>query len=101
MMAMEMDRMIGHGEITHAHAHPVAEPRRHRIDAGKHPAVPRPHVEIGHLGNLRQREPGSIKYALMMKTKSRSTRRNFASRGCTTNMPIMPIAICTISSECG
>ena len=37
----------------------------------------------------------------MMKTKSRSTRRNVGSRGCTMNMPIMPIAICTISSECG
>src|SRR5262249_26558798 len=37
----------------------------------------------------------------MMKTKSRSTLIKFGSRGCTTNIPIMPIAICTISSEVG
>src|SRR5882757_1344921 len=37
----------------------------------------------------------------MMKTKSRSTGRNVVSRGCTTIIPIMPIAIWTISSECG
>jgi hypothetical protein len=36
-----------------------------------------------------------------MKTKSRSTGRNLGSRGCTTIIPIMPIAIWTISSECG
>src|SRR5262249_16434353 len=45
--------------------------------------------------------PGSIAYELIMKTKSRSTRRKCSSRGCTINMPIMPMPICTISSECG
>ena len=39
--------------------------------------------------------------ALSRKTKSRSTRRNFGSFGWTTKKPIMPIAICTISSACG
>jgi len=34
-------------------------------------------------------------------TKSRSARCKAGSRGCTTTMPIIPMAICTISSECG
>jgi hypothetical protein len=37
MVAMEMDRMVGHREIAHAHAHTIAEPHRHGIDAGKQP----------------------------------------------------------------
>ena len=45
--------------------------------------------------------PGSISYADIRKQKSRSTRCNSGSRGCTTSEPIMPIAICTISSACG
>ena len=39
--------------------------------------------------------------ALSRNTKSRSTRRSAGSRGWTTKKPIMPIAIWTISSECG
>src|SRR6516162_437989 len=58
MVAVQMDRVVGHGEIAHAHAHAVAEPHRHRIDAGKHAAVPGPHVEVGHLRDLRQIGPG-------------------------------------------
>ena len=50
--------MVGHGEIAHAHPHAVAKPYGHGIDAGKHAAVPGPHVEIGHLGDLRQRRAG-------------------------------------------
>jgi hypothetical protein len=46
---MQMDGMIGHGEIGHAHAHFVPEPHRQRVDAGKDAVVPGPHVEIGHL----------------------------------------------------
>jgi len=54
MMAVQMNRMVRHGEIAHAHAHAVAESHRQRIDAGKYAAIPRPHVEIGHLGDLRE-----------------------------------------------
>ena len=45
--------------------------------------------------------PGSTSYALMRKQKSRSTRYWRGLRGCTMNMPIIPIAICVISSACG
>ena len=45
--------------------------------------------------------PGSMSKAFSMIRKSRSTRRKDGSFGWTTNMPIMPIAICTISSPCG
>src|SRR3954464_11408089 len=53
-----MDRMVGHAEIADAHAHLVAEPDRQWIDAGKYPRIPGPHVEVGHLVDLRQISAG-------------------------------------------
>src|SRR5262245_65171266 len=58
VVAVQMDRVVGHGEIAHAHAHAVAEPHGPGVDAGEHAAVPRPHVEVGHLRDLRQISPG-------------------------------------------
>ena len=45
--------------------------------------------------------PGSRSKAFSMIRKSRSTGMNAGSLGWTMNMPIIPIAICTISSACG
>ena len=42
--------------------------------------------------------PGSILHSLSMMAKSRSGRGPWGSRGWMTNMPIMPSAICVISS---
>src|SRR5579875_3601609 len=54
MVAVKMDGMIGHGEIAHTHAHSITEPYGKRIDTGKHAAVPRPHIEVGHLVDFRK-----------------------------------------------
>src|SRR5215471_21872393 len=57
-VAVKVDRMAGHAEITHAYAHLVAKAHRQRIDPGKDAGIPRPHVEIGHLVNLWQISTG-------------------------------------------
>ena len=46
------------------------------------------------------RVPGLIDHSLSMSEKSRSTGGASGARGCTTNMPIVPSPICTISSKC-
>ena len=45
-------------------------------------------------------EPGSIHHSCGNRQKSRSIRRRGA-RGWMTRKPIIPIAICTVSSACG
>src|SRR6266545_3559669 len=54
MVTMEMNRMVGHREISHPNPHVIAEAHRHGVDAGKYAAVPGPHVEVGHFIDLRQ-----------------------------------------------
>src|SRR5262249_29183734 len=54
MVAVQVDRVVGHGEIAHAHAHAVAEAYRQRVDSREHAAVPGPHVEVRHFRHLRQ-----------------------------------------------
>src|ERR1700680_2114570 len=49
-----MDWVICHGEIPHAYPHAIPEAHHERVDAGEHAAVPRPHVEVRHLRDLRQ-----------------------------------------------
>ena len=94
--------MIGHGEIADAHAHAVTKANRQRIDAGKHAAVPGPHVEISHLVHLRQIGAGIDQVRAHDEDEVAIDRAELdRSRGCTTIIPIMPIAIWTISSECG
>ncbi len=51
---VQMDGMIRHAQVADTHADLVAEAHRQRIDSGKHAAVPGPHVEVGHLVDLRQ-----------------------------------------------
>ena len=46
--AVDVDRVIGHGQVAHAHAHALVEPGDEVIDAGKHAAVPGPQVEVEH-----------------------------------------------------
>ncbi|OMP13455.1 hypothetical protein COLO4_01653 [Corchorus olitorius] len=53
-MAVQMHRVVRHGEVAHADAHAVAQTHGQRVDAGKDAAVPRPHVEVGHLGHARR-----------------------------------------------
>ena len=78
------------------------EPHRQRIDARKDAAVPRPHVEVGHLVDLRQIGAGVDEVGAHDEDEVAVDRAGTPGRaGCTTNMPIMPIAIWTISSECG
>ena len=48
LMPVQVDRVVGHGQVTHPQAHPVAEPDVERVDAGESPAVPGPQVEIQH-----------------------------------------------------
>src|SRR6476660_6311927 len=49
-----MDWVIGHGEIAHPDAHAIADSRRQHFDAGEYARIPRPHVEVRHLGDIRQ-----------------------------------------------
>ena len=52
--AVQMNRVIGHGEVAHANAHPVSQAHHQRIDARKRAAVPGPQVEIEHGRDLRR-----------------------------------------------
>src|SRR5204863_6726680 len=54
LMTVKVDRVVGHGEVCDAHARTIIQSYWQDIDAGEHAAVPRPHVEIGHLVDLRQ-----------------------------------------------
>src|SRR5450830_1292139 len=47
-MAVQVDRMIGHGQVADADAHAVVLPHRQRIDAGEGATVPGPQVEVEH-----------------------------------------------------
>ncbi len=48
---VHVDGVVGHGQVAHAHAHPVAQARHQRVDAGEDAAVPGPGVEIEHGGD--------------------------------------------------
>ena len=48
VVTMQMDRMTGHGEIAHAHAHAVALAHDQRVDPGEGAAVEGPETEIEH-----------------------------------------------------
>jgi hypothetical protein len=54
---MQMDRMIGHGQIPHAHTDTVIEAHKQRVDASEDSAVPRPHVEVRNNRDLGQIGP--------------------------------------------
>src|SRR5450830_1274743 len=47
-VAVQVDGMIGHRQVTDADAHAVVLPHRQRIDAGEGPAVPGPQIEVEH-----------------------------------------------------
>ena len=46
--AMDVHRVVGHGQVAHAHAHPVVQARHQRADAREHAAVPAPDVLVQH-----------------------------------------------------
>ena len=102
VVAVNVDRVVGHRQVADADAHAIALAHGEVIDAREHAAVPRPEVEVEHCRRPSAcSAPGSMSKALMRNTKSRSTRMKSGFFGCTTMKPIMPIAICTISSACG
>ena len=45
---MDVDRVVGHGQVAHTHPHPIVQARHQRADARKHPAVPTPDVLVQH-----------------------------------------------------
>jgi hypothetical protein len=96
-VAVDVDGVIGHGEIAHAYADPVAPAHYKVIDARKHAAVPRPEVEFDH-GVHARRHAAGLDVECVQKKHEIAVE---ALRGCTNRNPIMPIAICTISSACG
>ena len=51
--AVQMNRVVGHGEVAHADAHPFAQTGHQRIDTRERAAVPRPQIEIEHGVDLR------------------------------------------------
>src|SRR5215471_17422087 len=58
MMTVQMDRVIGHGEIGHPDAHAITEPHRHYVDPGKDARVEGPNVELRHFSHLREGRAG-------------------------------------------
>src|SRR3990167_2456267 len=46
--AVHVDRMIGHGEIAHTHAHTISFPHDKGIDPRKGAAIPGPQIEVEH-----------------------------------------------------
>src|SRR2546429_8610895 len=57
MVAVQVNRVVRHREIAHAHPYAVAFAHDERIDSGEYPGVPGPDVEIRHLGDLRDVGP--------------------------------------------
>jgi len=51
-MAVQVQRVVAHGELAHPDAHPVALAHVEAVDAREHPAVPGPEVEIEHGADL-------------------------------------------------
>src|SRR5450755_2619690 len=52
--AMEMNGMVGHGEVTHSDPHTVVPGDSQVIDAGKCAAIERPRAEVRHGADLRR-----------------------------------------------
>jgi len=48
LVSMQMNRVVGHREISNADAHLVIEPHIERVDTGEDAAVPRPQIEVKH-----------------------------------------------------
>ena len=48
LMPVQVDRVVGHGQVAHPQPHPVAQAHVERVDTRKGPAVPGPEVELEH-----------------------------------------------------
>ena len=48
LVAMQVDGVIGHGQVAHPNSHLVIEPDIQRINAGKNSTIPTPQVEVQH-----------------------------------------------------
>ena len=72
---------------------------RHDVDPREDARIEGPDVEVRHLGDLGER--GSWIETIGAHDEGEVTidAPEPRSLGCTTNMPIIPMAICTISSE--
>jgi hypothetical protein len=57
-MAVQMNRVVGHGEVRDPDAHAVAESHRKHVDPRKHPRVECPNIEVSHLSDLGERGAG-------------------------------------------
>ena len=81
IIAMHVDRVVGHGEIANPHPHPVVLRDDEWIDPGEHAAVPGPQIEVGHRHDLRHVGARIDIIGVEKEHKSRSTRMNFGSFG--------------------
>ena len=54
LVAMHMNRVVGHGQVAHAQAHPVVVPHHQRVNPREDPAVEGPQIEVEHLHDLRR-----------------------------------------------
>ena len=73
-----------------------------RIDAGKDAAVPGPEIEVEHGVDLRHIAAGlDVEGVQQEHEVAVDAAEGRVARDARRRSPIMPIAICTISSECG
>ena len=103
LVAVQVDRVVVHrAQVAEADAHALARFDDQRRGAGERLAVEREHVEVGHLDRVRPARAGVdlplVQHEREVAVDAAAARR---LRGWTTNMPIMPSAICVISSKCG
>jgi hypothetical protein len=53
LVAVQVDRVVGHRQVAHADAH-LVQAHHQRVDAGEDAAVPAPQVEVEHGHDLRR-----------------------------------------------
>ena len=58
VVTVHVDRVVGHREVAHADADPVAHADDERIDARERAAVPGPEIEVQHGADLRREAAG-------------------------------------------
>jgi hypothetical protein len=99
--AVQVDRVVPHRQVAHADAHALTGARHERLDRGKHLAVEGPQIEILH-----HRRVGAVGARVQRPVVQQEAvvavdGHGSPAFGWMMNMPIMPTAICTISSACG
>ena len=94
--------MISYRKVAHANANPVVQAANHRIDTWERPAVEGPQVKSGHVhGRGLRRRAAWLDVIGIEKDAIAINAVRIDIPGMGHPIPIIPIAICFISSGCG